>query len=158
MSSNKNKNNEIVNKKIKAALQAGLKPILCVGENLAEYEAGRTEEVATGQVKASLKDIAVSERLVIAYEPIWAIGTGKAATGDRANYVTGLIRKTIAGMSNQQTSQLIRVVYGGSVTADNIKEFISQPEIDGGLVGGASLKVDQFVSIVKQTAQVKLSF
>jgi len=149
--------NEIVNKKVKAALKVGLKPILCVGENIAEYEAGKTEEVVETQLEASLKDVNIANSIVIAYEPIWAIGTGKAATGDRANYVIGLIRKILADLSNDSISQIVRIVYGGSITADNIKEFISQPEIDGGLVGGASLKADQFVSIVKQTIQVKNS-
>ncbi len=147
---------EVVNKKVKAAIKNGIKPVLCVGENLAEYEAGRTEVVVAGQLKTSLLDVALTETLVVAYEPVWAIGTGKAATGNRANYVIGLIRKTLASLSNEEISQHVRILYGGSVTADNIKEFISQPEIDGGLVGGASLKGDQFVSIVKQTAQIKL--
>jgi len=147
--------NEIVNKKVIAALKAGLKPILCVGENLTEYEVGKSKEVVEKQLKASLKDVDISGSIVIAYEPIWAIGTGKAATGDRANYVIGVIRKILAGLSNDETAQNVRIIYGGSVTADNIKEFINQPEIDGGLVGGASLNVDQFISIVKQTAQIQ---
>ncbi len=147
--------NEIVNRKIKAALKVGLKPILCVGENLKEYESNTTEKVVTCQVEQSLEGIPTIESMVVAYEPIWAIGTGKAANGDQANAVIGLIRKIIEKMDGKGIAQKIRILYGGSVTADNITEFIGQTEIDGGLVGGASLKVDQFVSIVKQTAQVK---
>jgi len=147
--------NEIVNKKLKAAIKAGLKPILCVGENLAEYEADKTGDIVAGQLRSSLRDVTINDKLVVAYEPIWAIGTGKAATGARANDVIKFIRQTLAGLINPGIAQLIRVIYGGSVTAENIAEFMQLPEIDGGLVGGASLKADQFVSIVKQTAQIK---
>ncbi len=149
--------NEIVNKKVIAALKAGLKPILCVGENLTEYEGGKTEEVVASQLQASLKDVNITRAIAVAYEPVWAIGTGKAANGNRANYVIGSIRKILAGLSTDETAQNVRIIYGGSITADNIKEFINQPEIDGGLVGGASLKADQFISIVKQTARIKNS-
>ncbi|MBN1643478.1 MAG: triose-phosphate isomerase [Dehalococcoidales bacterium] len=147
--------NEIINKKVRAALRVGLKPIVCVGESLVQYEAGKTESVVTDHVTGSLKDIPASDSLVIAYEPVWAIGTGKAATGPQANKVIGLVRKIVAGLYGDSFAQKLRILYGGSVTGDNIAEFIGQPEIDGGLVGGASLKVDQFASIVKQTAQMK---
>jgi triosephosphate isomerase len=150
-----NETNEIVNNKIRASLKVGLKPILCVGESLAQYEASKTEAVVTDHVTNSLKDIPASNNLVIAYEPVWAIGTGKAATGEQANKIIGLVRKIVARLYSDTFSQSLRILYGGSVTGDNIAEFIGQPEIDGGLVGGASLKVDQFVSIIKQTAQLK---
>ncbi len=150
-----NETNEIINKKIRVALKVGLKPILCVGESLAQYEAGKTETVVTDHVAGSLKDIHASNNLIIAYEPVWAIGTGKAATGEQANKVIGLVRKIVAKLYSDSFAQNLRILYGGSVTSDNIAEFIGQPEIDGSLVGGASLKVDQFVSIIKQTAQIK---
>ncbi len=150
-----NETNEIINKKIRAALKIGLKPILCIGESLAQYDAGKTEAVVTDHVTDSLKDIPASNNLVIAYEPIWAIGTGKAATGEQANKIIGLVRKIVARLYGDSFSQSLRILYGGSITGENIAEFIGQPEIDGGLVGGASLKVDQFVSIIKQTAQLK---
>ena len=148
-----NETNKLVNKKIRAALRVGLKPILCVGEKLEENEAGKTEEVVTGQLKYSLAGIDYSEGLVVAYEPIWAIGTGRAATGEQSNKTIGLIRSYIAQLYNANLAQNVRILYGGSVTADNIAEFIQQPEIDGALVGGASLKADQFLSIVKQASE-----
>jgi triosephosphate isomerase len=146
---------EIVNKKIHAAFKAGLKPIVCVGEKLEENEAGRTEEVVTRQVKGALAGINSPQGMVIAYEPIWAIGTGKAATGDQANKVMGLIRRIISELLGEQAAADMRIQYGGSVTGANIAEFVSQPEIDGGLVGGASLKAADFVEIVRQTAEIK---
>ena len=147
--------NEVINKKVRAALKAGVKPILCVGESLAQYEAGKTEAVVTDHVTGSLKDIPACASLVIAYEPVWAIGTGKAATSEQANKIIGIVRKIVAKLYNDSFAQNLRILYGGSVTADNIADLMAQPEIDGGLVGGASLKVDAFTSIVKQTAQVK---
>ena len=147
--------NEIINKKVRAALKAGVKPILCVGESLAQYEAGQTEAVVTDHVTGSLKDISASASLVIAYEPVWAIGTGRAATSEQANKIIGIVRKVVAKLYSDSFAQSLRILYGGSVTADNIAELMAQPEIDGGLVGGASLKVDAFTSIVKQTSQVK---
>ena len=146
--------NEIINKKVRAALKTGLKPILCVGENLAQYEAGQTETVVTDHVTSSLKDIPASGSLLIAYEPVWAIGTGKAATSEQANKIIGIVRKVVVKLYGDSFAQSLRILYGGSVTADNITELMKQPEIDGGLVGGASLKVDAFASIIKQTAQV----
>jgi len=147
--------NETVNKKIQAALKAGLKPVLCIGESLKENEAGKTKEVVTGQLKASIAGIPFPSGFVIAYEPVWAIGTGKAATGKQANDTIGLIRRTIAGIYSSQAAQDVRILYGGSVTSANTKEFLSQPEIDGALVGGASLKPDDFISIAVQTAEVR---
>ena len=149
--------NEIINKKVRTALKAGLKPILCVGESLAQYEDGKTEAVVTDHVTGSLKDIPASANLVIAYEPVWAIGTGKAATSEQANKIIGIVRKVVAKLYGDGFAQNLRILYGGSVTADNIIELMRQPEIDGGLVGGASLKVDVFSSIVKQTGLTKKS-
>jgi len=150
-----NETGEIVNKKIVAALKVGLKPILCIGERLEENEAGRTEEVVTEQLRSSLAEIAYLNGLVIAYEPVWAIGTGRAATGEQANETIGLIRRNIAKLYDRETAQNMRILYGGSVTAANTAEFINQPEIDGALVGGASLKTSEFLSIVKQTSEIK---
>ncbi len=146
---------EIVNRKVKAALANELKPILCVGERLEENEAGRTEEVVERQVRAALNGIEPVRDLVIAYEPVWAIGTGRAATGRQAAATIGFIRDTVAGLWSKELAQGIRVLYGGSVTAANIAEFVSYPDVDGALVGGASLKVEEFISIVQQTAQIK---
>ena len=150
-----NETGEIVNKKIRAALRAKLKPILCIGESLEENEAGRTEAVIAEQLRSSLAGIDFADDLIIAYEPIWAIGTGKAATGKQANKTIGFIRQNIAKLYNEDLAQEVRILYGGSVTADNAAEFINQPEIDGALVGGASLKAPQFLSIVKQTSEIK---
>jgi len=150
-----NETGEITNKKVQAALKVKLKPILCVGERLEENEAGRTEEVVTGQLESSLAGIGYINGLIIAYEPIWAIGTGKAATGEQANEAISLIRHKIAKLYGKRIAQDVRVLYGGSVTPANATEFISQPEIDGALVGGASLKADQFLSIAKQAAEIK---
>ncbi len=146
---------EMVNRKVKAALKAGLKPILCVGERLEENEAGKTEEVVTRQAKGALVGIDSPHELVVAYEPVWAIGTGKAATGDQANATIGLIRHVISQLYGEQFAQNLRLQYGGSVTSANIAEFICRREIDGALVGGASLKAAEFLSIVEQTADAK---
>ncbi|MBA7626971.1 Triosephosphate isomerase [subsurface metagenome] len=150
-----NETGEITNKKIRAALRVKLKPILCVGEKLEENEADRTEEIVTKQLRASLAGLDYPNGLIIAYEPIWAIGTGKAATGEQANETISLIRHSIVELYGEKTAQDTRILYGGSVTAANATEFINQPEIDGALVGGASLKADQFLSIVKQAAKIK---
>ncbi len=145
----------IVNKKIKAALKARLKPIICVGETLQQNEAGQTEEVVSRQTRGALEGIPATADIVIAYEPIWAIGTGKAATAEGANVAIGSIRSTLAKMMGNEVAQSRRIQYGGSVTSQNITDIMKQPEIDGALVGGASLKAGDFVSIVEQTASVK---
>jgi triosephosphate isomerase len=146
---------EIVNKKVKAALVNSLKPILCVGERLAENEADKTEEVVDRQVTAALSGIGPVNNLVIAYEPIWAIGTGRAATSEQAAATIQFIREVLVKLWNKSIAQDLRILYGGSVTDTNIAEFISHPEIDGALVGGASLKAEKFASIVEQTAKIK---
>jgi triosephosphate isomerase len=146
---------EIINKKVKAALANKLKPILCVGERLEENEAGKTEEVINRQVTAALNVIEPVSNLVIAYEPVWAIGTGKAASGKQAAATIQFIRDVLAKLWNKSITQDLRILYGGSVTSANVAEFISHPEIDGALVGGASLNAEEFVNIVKQTAEIK---
>ena len=150
-----NETGEMVNKKILAALGVGLKPILCIGERLEENEAGRTEEVVTGQLRSSLAGINHLNGLIIAYEPVWAVGTGKAATGKQANETIGLIRRNLVELYGREIARRVRILYGGSVTAANASEFINQPEIDGALVGGASLKASEFLSIVKQTSEIR---
>ena len=143
---------EIVNKKIHAALAQNLKPIVCVGEALETYEMGETDVWVRGQIHGALKGLTAEQvrGLVVAYEPIWAIGTGKAATGAGANSVIGIsIRGAIADLYGEDVAQAVRVQYGGSVTAKNIDEFIVQPDIDGALVGGASLKADEFIAICR---------
>jgi len=146
---------EMVNRKVKAALANKLKPILCVGERLEENEAGKTEEVVNRQVTEALNGIEPVRDLVIAYEPVWAIGTGKAASGKQAAATIQFIRDVVAKLWNKNIAQDLRILYGGSVTSANIAEFISHPEIDGALVGGASLKAEEFVSIVEQAAEIK---
>jgi|TARA_B100002003_G_scaffold65360_3_gene60732 triosephosphate isomerase len=145
----------IVNNKLRAAFKVGLKTILCVGERLEENEAGKTKEVVTGQLKSSLAGLDYPQDLVLAYEPIWAIGTGRAATGSKANETVSLIRQQFAEAYGKENAREVRILYGGSVTTDNIVEFVEQSEIDGALVGGASLRADQFVGIVKQTSEIK---
>ncbi len=150
-----NETGEITNKKIRAALKVKLKPILCVGENLEEKEVGGTEEIITRELSSALTGLDDVNGLLIAYEPIWAIGTGKAATGEQANETISLIRRNVAKLCSKKIAQDMRILYGGSVTDANTAEFMKQPEIDGALVGGASLNAAQFVSIVKQTSQIR---
>jgi triosephosphate isomerase len=147
---------ETVNKKTNAARGSSLTPIVCVGETLAEYESGRTAEVVTRQIREGLKNLepGFAAKIVIAYEPVWAIGTGKASSGENANAVIrDFIRKPLAGIYGEEIAQGVRVLYGGSVTAVNADEFFGQPEIDGALVGGASLKVDEFTAIARAAAK-----
>ena len=142
---------DTVQRKVRAAIQHGLTPILCVGENLPQYEAGQSAAVVDAQVRAALREVSAqaAATVVIAYEPVWAIGTGKAASGAGANAIIGLtIRGALSDLFGEHVAQSVRVQYGGSVTPSNITEFMQQPDIDGALVGGASLKVDDFVAIV----------
>ena len=143
---------ETVNKKLKSALSLGLIPIVCIGETLAEYEAGVTGDVINKQVLEGFKEIepTLASMIVIAYEPVWAIGTGKAATAEGANGVLkDIIRPALAGLFGSGLAQNLRILYGGSVTAANAAEYFHQSDIDGALVGGASLKVEEFAKIVE---------
>ncbi len=141
----------VVNKKTKAALAANLKPIVCVGETLAEREAGRTAEVVAAQVRGSLADLSPRELVecIIAYEPVWAIGTGKTATAQQAQDVHAHIRGLLRELADDAVAQSVRIQYGGSVKASNARELFGQPDIDGGLIGGASLEARSFVEIVQ---------
>lgn len=143
---------EGVNKKIKAALAHGLTPIVCVGENLEQNEAGETASFVGGQVKAAFAGLPAADaaKIIVAYEPIWAIGTGKNADPSTANRIIGLsIRGALAEIYSEEVAQQIRVQYGGSVKPDNIAGFMAQPDIDGALVGGASLKLENFLPLIE---------
>lgn len=141
---------ELINKKVKAALAAGLIPILCVGETLPEREGNKTLEVIRTQFNGSLAGISADDmkKIVIAYEPVWAIGTGKTATPEQAEEVHLDLRNILKECYNGEVAETVRIQYGGSVKPDNAAELLSQPNIDGALVGGASLKVDQFMGII----------
>ncbi|MDD6995524.1 MAG: triose-phosphate isomerase [Candidatus Borkfalkiaceae bacterium] len=139
---------ETVNKRTLTALKAGLIPIVCVGETLEERETGKTEQVLYRQLKEGLAGVEDLTALVIAYEPVWAIGTGKTATAQQANETIGFIRKTLGELFCEKCAAKVRIQYGGSMNAGNCKELMAQEEIDGGLIGGASLKADAFAAIV----------
>lgn len=145
-----NETDEALNKKVKAAFANGLTPILCCGETLEEREANVTDEVTGKQIKLDLAGLSadLAAKVVIAYEPIWAIGTGKTATDEQANETIGAIRKTVAVMFGQEVADKVRIQYGGSVKPGTIKAQMGKPEIDGALVGGASLKASDFAAIV----------
>ena len=146
---------ENVNKKVVAARAANLIPIVCIGETLVEYEAGRTAEVVSRQARQGLQglDPEYAARIVVAYEPVWAIGTGRASSGENAEAVLhDVIRPVLADLYGEGAAGAVRILYGGSVTAANAAEFFSQPDIDGALVGGASLKPDEFLAIVRAAA------
>jgi triosephosphate isomerase len=142
---------ETVNRKVRAVYAHGMTPILCVGETLQERDTGGTEDKVTGQVRADLKGVSAEDagRLVVAYEPIWAIGTGRNAEPADAGQVVGLIRQTLGALYSDQVASSVRIQYGGSVKAGNVREFMAHPEIDGALVGGASLDPEEFALIVK---------
>jgi triosephosphate isomerase len=144
-----------VNRKLAAVLAHRLTPIFCVGETRDEREAGQTEEVLSRQVRRGLEGAAWTEACVIAYEPVWAIGTGLAATGAQANEAIGLIRGLVAELFGREVARANRIQYGGSVKPDNIAEFIGQPEIDGALVGGASLDAEAFAAIARAAVGTK---
>ena len=148
-----------VNKKARAALAHHLIPIICVGENLAQNEAGETAAFVGGQVKAAFENLSAQQatQVVVAYEPIWAIGTGKNAEPADANRIIGLsVRGALAELYGEDVAQAIRVQYGGSVKPDNVEAYMAQPDVDGALVGGASLQADSFIALVKG-ARVKYS-
>jgi triosephosphate isomerase len=142
---------DMVNRKVKAVLAHRMTPIMCVGETLEEREGGQTEAKVSGQVKGGLDEVEPEQvgQLVIAYEPIWAIGTGKNATPEDANETIGTIRSMVAGLFNEEAARSVRIQYGGSVKPGNIGAFMAMPEIDGALVGGASLDPDDFAHIVR---------
>lgn len=143
--------NQIVNKKAKALLAAGIKPIVCVGENLEDRKAGKTFDVVKDHIENSLAGLTREDMLntVIAYEPVWAIGTGVNATSQQAEEVHKYIRGLLKDMHDEKTANSVRIQYGGSVKPENIKELISQEDVDGALVGGASLRAESFIEIIK---------
>ncbi|MGZ8592194.1 MAG: triose-phosphate isomerase [Actinomycetota bacterium] len=142
---------ETVNKKVRAIFKHGMRPILCVGETLQEHDTGGTQDKVAGQVRADLHGVTAEDaaRLVVAYEPIWAIGTGRNAEPADAGEVIGMIRETLGSLYAKDVADAIRIQYGGSVKAGNVRDFMAHPEIDGALVGGASLDPEDFALIVK---------
>lgn len=148
---------ETVNKKAHAAVAAGFTPIICVGESLEQNERGETSAFVSGQVKAALAGFSAEQvkAVIIAYEPIWAIGTGRAATAEQANDICGgVVRKTVADHFGQEAADAVRILYGGSTNDKNIGEIMAQPDIDGALIGGAALKVESYVAMVRTTSEL----
>ena len=144
-----------INKKAHAILNHNMIPIICCGESLEERQAGKTAELVSGQVKAALEGLNADQiaQLVIAYEPIWAIGTGKSSSAEEANETCGVIRDVIADSTSDEIAQKVRIQYGGSVNPENIKEYMTQEHIDGALVGGASLEPDSFLALLEAVIQ-----
>ncbi|MDO8751255.1 MAG: triose-phosphate isomerase [Dehalococcoidia bacterium] len=146
---------EVVNRKVKKALEVGLRPILCVGESLEQRQRGIYAAVVMRSLMACLDGVEAPNGLVVAYEPVWAIGTGMAASGEQAQVMAGLVRQVLGQRFGEGVAASVPVLYGGSVTPANIQEFVSQPDIDGALVGGASLDAKQFAEIVRITARAR---
>ena len=147
--------NEDVNKKVRALLGGRLKPIVCVGESLAVRDEGTTNEYVCAQVKAAFAGVDADDaaKCVVAYEPIWAIGTGRTATPEQAEEVCAAIRAQLAVLFGEETAQVMRILYGGSMNPGNVDALVAEPDIDGGLIGGASLKCDSFIQLVKAVMQ-----
>ncbi len=144
-------NDEMIAKKLKAAIEEEIVPILCVGETIEEREKNIHKEIVEKQIQEGLKFLKEEDEFIIAYEPVWAIGTGKTATPEIAGEMQGFIRERIKEIFGKEKGEKTRILYGGSINSKNIEELISHPEIDGGLVGGASLKKEEFLSIIKNS-------
>ena len=149
-----NESDEDINRKVQAAFAVGLTPILCVGERLRDREEDRAESVVEAQLRGCLQGIDSAEWLVVAYEPVWAIGTGRAATPDIAQSMMRHVRSVLQALYGEDSAAAVPLLYGGSVTPDNISEYMEQPDVNGALVGGASLNAGPFVDIIKKAAQV----
>lgn len=146
-----NENDEVVNAKIKKALEFDLKPIVCVGENLEERETGKMQDVLKSEINKAFDGVVFDDpaNVIVAYEPIWAIGTGKTATSEQAEEACKYIRELLAGIYGAKTADKIRILYGGSMNTKNVNDLVAQPDVDGGLVGGASLDADNFIALCK---------
>jgi triosephosphate isomerase len=142
---------ETVNRRVRAAIAHRVKPIMCVGETLEQRQSGETADVLVRQTRGGIGDLTIDTEFIVAYEPVWAIGTGLAADGSTAQQAIALIRATVREMAGA-AAEGVRILYGGSVTPDNIAEFMQQPDIDGGLIGGASLKAESFAALVRGAA------
>ncbi len=151
-----NETDEIVNKKVKTALSYNLISILCIGETLSEREEGKAKSVVRTQLQSSLEGVDGGDitNVIIAYEPVWAIGTGKTATPEQAEEVHAFIRSELAEFYGKQAAESIRILYGGSVKPENVTDLMKQPNIDGGLIGGASLKAESFIQLVQKSAEL----